>query len=109
MKRSRRVIERLKSLKVKKAYTTDEVKPLLDENIDHGILICRLFLGLSKDQFVSTFKGIREDRGIGVKSYHAQTDAEARARRRGLCRSDCRQGVREEVSSALFVRRPART
>lgn len=68
---ARRVINRLKGLKVKKAYTTDDVEALLDENFDDGILICRLFLGLSKDQFVSTFKGIRENKGTGVKSYRA--------------------------------------
>ena len=71
---ARRVIDTLKSLRVKKAYTTSDVQSLLDKDFDDGILICRLFLGQSKDQFVSMLKGIRGDRGIGVKSYHAHPD-----------------------------------
>lgn len=44
---------------------------LLDEHFEDGILICRLFLGLSKDQFVSLLQGIREGKGLGVTSYRA--------------------------------------
>jgi DpnII restriction endonuclease len=73
--RARRVIDRLKALRVKEAYTTDDVRALLDENFDDGILICRLFLGISKDQFVSVIRGIRGKAGIGVKSYRADRDA----------------------------------
>lgn len=68
---ARRVIECLKSLPVKRAYTTDDVKALLEPNFDDGILICRLFLGLSKDQFVSLMREARGEAGIGVKSYRA--------------------------------------
>ena len=68
---ARRVIDRLKTLTVKKAYTAEDVKALLEPNFEDGILICRLFLGMSKDQFVSVLRGIRGDAGIGVKSYHA--------------------------------------
>jgi hypothetical protein len=68
---ARRVIQSLKNLRVKTAYAFEDVKALLEGHFDDGLLICRLFLGLSKDQFVSTFKGIREGRGIGVKSYRA--------------------------------------
>jgi hypothetical protein len=66
-----RVIERLQALPVKKAYTTEDVQSLLDANFDDGMLICRLFLGISKDPFVSLFQGIRGKAGIGVKSYRA--------------------------------------
>src|ERR1019366_6786389 len=69
---ARRFIDRLKALRVKRSWTTEDVKALLDENFDDGILICRLILGISKDQFVSVFRGIRGDAaGIGVKSYRA--------------------------------------
>ena len=68
---SNRVIERLKGLSVKKAYTADDVKALLDENFEDGILICRLFLGLSQDQFVSVLHEVRGDAGIGIKAYKA--------------------------------------
>lgn len=43
---ARRVIDQLKTVPVKNAYTVQDVKALLDENFDDGILICRLFLGL---------------------------------------------------------------
>ncbi len=70
-----RVINRLKRFRAKKSYTAEDVKPLLDENFEDGILICRLFLGLSKDAFVSAFKDVRGSAGIGVKSYHTDPDA----------------------------------
>ena len=60
---SRRVIEILKHLRIKKDYTTEDVKTLLDKHFEDGMLIFRLFLGQSKDQFVSVFKAIREGRG----------------------------------------------
>jgi hypothetical protein len=71
---AQRVIDRLKSFPVKNAYTAEDVKALLDENFDDGILIFRLFMGLSKDQFVSVLRGIREEKGIGVKSYDADPE-----------------------------------
>ena len=71
-----RVIDRLKTIPVKQVYTAADVRALLDENFDDGILICRLFLGISKDQFVSVLRGIRgESAGIGVKSYRADRAA----------------------------------
>jgi hypothetical protein len=70
-----RVIERLKSLHVKKVYTAEDVKALLDENFEDGILICRLFLGLSKDQFVTVLHDMRANAGIGVKAYKADRAA----------------------------------
>src|SRR5437870_4124920 len=72
---ARRVIDQLKTLPVKQAYTTEDVKALLDGNFDDGILICRLFLGFSKDQFVSVLRGIRGAAAIGVKSYRVAPDA----------------------------------
>lgn len=72
---ARRVIDRLKSFPVKKAYALTDVKALLDENFDDGILILRLFLGFSKDQFVSVLRGIRDEKSIGVKSYRANSES----------------------------------
>jgi hypothetical protein len=68
---ARRVIDRLKIFPLKNSYTTEDVATLLEGNFNDGILICRLFLGMSKDQFVSVLRGIRGDAGIGVKSYRA--------------------------------------
>lgn len=70
-----RVIARLKRFGPKKSYTAEDVKPLLAENFEDGMLICRLFLGLSKDAFVSVFKDVRGSSGIGVKSYQADPGA----------------------------------
>jgi hypothetical protein len=50
------------------------VKGLLDKHFDEGMLICRIFLGLSKDQFESVLRAARGDKGIGVKAYHAYPD-----------------------------------
>jgi len=72
--RALRVIGRLEGLPVKKAYTPEDVKALLDGDFDDGILICRLFLGLSKDLFESALRDIRGNAGIGVKSYRADQD-----------------------------------
>src|SRR4030067_1792284 len=70
-----RVIDRLKNLAAKNRYTNEDVKALLDENFEDGLLICRLFMGMSKDQFVSVLRGIRGEEGIGVKSYRAKPEA----------------------------------
>lgn len=69
-----RVIARLRDFPVKKTYTIADVKSLLDDNFNDAILIFRLFMGLSKDQFVSGLRGIRAEKGIGVKSYRANPD-----------------------------------
>jgi len=50
---ARRVIDRLTAMPVKKAYSTDDVKALLDENFDDGILICRL-VGIPFTQLTPT-------------------------------------------------------
>ncbi len=72
---ARRVIDQPQTLPVKKSYTIDDVKALLNRDFEDGILICRLFLGVSKDQFVSILRGIREEAGIGVKAYRSNRDA----------------------------------
>jgi hypothetical protein len=69
-----RIIGRLTHFPVKRAYTVTDVRALLDEDFEDAILIFRLFMGLSKDQFVSVLRGIREEKGIGVKSYRANRD-----------------------------------
>jgi hypothetical protein len=46
---SRRVIAEIEVMAVKKVYTPDDVRILLDKEFDDALLICRLFLGLSKE------------------------------------------------------------
>src|SRR5580704_4960361 len=72
---ARRVIDQLQTFAIKPIYTVDDVRGLLDGDFDDGVLICRLFLGLSKDQFITTLREARGDEGIGVKAY--REDAES--------------------------------
>lgn len=65
-----RVIERLQTVPVKAAYTEADVQELLDEHFEDGILICRLFLGVSKDTFVSMLRDARGEAGVGVTAYN---------------------------------------
>jgi DpnII restriction endonuclease len=51
-----RVIARIQRWPAKQAYGPDDILALLEENFDDALLICRLFLGLSKDQFVAVLK-----------------------------------------------------
>ena len=71
---ARRVIEQLEKLACEEGLHDRGCEGTSRQHFDDGMLICRLFLGLSKDQFVSVFKGIREGQGIGVKSYRAHPD-----------------------------------
>jgi len=66
---ARRVITEIEALPVKASYTIDDVKRFLDLNFDDGLLICRLFLGLSKDQFTGILKEAMNEAGHGVSSY----------------------------------------
>jgi len=46
-----RIIERIVSLPLKSAYDSTDLTLLLSGDFEDGKLICRLFLGLSKDEF----------------------------------------------------------
>jgi hypothetical protein len=65
------VIARLRDMSVKPVYSIEDVEALLDANFDEGILICRLFMGLSKDQFTAMLHAARVNAGTGVKAYRA--------------------------------------
>lgn len=71
-----RVIDRLKTFPVKKAYTVQDVTALLDDSFDDAMLIFRLFLGMSNDHFVSVLRGMSEQSGagIGIKSYRSNSE-----------------------------------
>ncbi len=89
-----RVIAKLGDLPVKDSYSPDDVRALLDEDFDDGILVCRLFLGLSKDQFVSAIKELLDDGGIGVKSYRSNPEAYTEA----LSAAGLLEAMAEEVN-----------
>jgi hypothetical protein len=65
------VMAQLQEIPVKSAYSVEDVAALLDADFDEGILICRLFMGLSKDQFTALMHTSRGDAGIGVKAYRS--------------------------------------
>ena len=67
-----RVIEYLQAMPVKSVYTALDVRDLFERDFEEGCLIARLFLGLSKDQFVSVLRGVRGDKGIGIKGFQAE-------------------------------------
>lgn len=66
---AQRVIEKIEALPVKSLYTEADVAALLDDHFDDGLLICRLFLGLSADQFRGMLAGALGERGAGVTRY----------------------------------------
>ena len=72
---ARRVIGEIESLPVKTTYTTSDIRPLLDTHFDDGLLICRLFLGLSKDLFTAALKGALKEKPPGVTTYRKAPDA----------------------------------
>jgi hypothetical protein len=103
---ARRVIQTLKRLRVKKAYTAEDVQALLDQHFDEGLLICRLFLGMSKDQFVASFKEIRQDQGVGVTAYREHPDTFLQdLLSTGLLEAMTEEATRQRHWSDVFVER----
>ena len=76
-----RVVERIKTLPAKSVYADSDVAQILEGgkplskltsmDFDDGLLIVRLFLGLSKDQFTGLLNSALEDGGAGLKRYKA--------------------------------------
>ena len=67
---SRRVIAEIEAMPVKKAYTADDIQVFLDKRFDDGLLICRLFLGFSKDRFMPALRAALGAASPGVTVYH---------------------------------------
>lgn len=67
---STRVVARLREIPIKGAYTESDLRELLDEDVEDGKLIVRLFLGQSKDEFETAMRE-RLPQGTGSKSYGA--------------------------------------
>lgn len=68
---ARRVIARLEKFPRKKVYSAADIQGILDLNFDDGLLICRLFLALSKDDFTAALRGALGGAGSGIKRYRA--------------------------------------
>lgn len=72
---ARRVISRLQKFPRKKAYTTKDVEAILDADFDDGLLIARLFLALSKDEFTAALRSTLAGAGSGIKRYQSDRTA----------------------------------
>ena len=71
---ARRVIERMRQFPVKAVYSEDDVRAILENgSFGDGLLILRLFLGFSKDQFSGLLIDALGEGGIGIKRYKANT------------------------------------
>jgi DpnII restriction endonuclease len=68
---SRRVIAEIEAMPVKKVYTLDDVRILLEKDFDDALLIFRLFLGFSKDTFTGTLRDALNGGAAGVTSFRA--------------------------------------
>jgi len=66
---ARRVIARIEGLRSKASYTVDDVRELLDADFKEGLIVCQLFLGLSKDLFTAALNDALGDGGAGVTRY----------------------------------------
>jgi hypothetical protein len=67
---SARVIDRLQALPVRETYGEEDIRQILETgSFDDGLLIVRLFLGLSKDQFTAALIDALGPGGSGVTRY----------------------------------------
>lgn len=70
-----KVIEYFQKLPVKASYTAADIQQILDDDFIDGLLICRLFLGLSKDQFSPLLTKQLGEGGSGIVRYQNDTTA----------------------------------
>jgi|SRR6267378_294510 len=93
-----RVIAKLEALPRKASYAESDVVALLDDDFDDGLLICRLFLGLSADSFRGALSDALGEKGSGVTRY--------RRDRTGFLEGLLGLGILEAMTAE--VNRPAR-
>ncbi len=67
---AKRMISEIEAMPSKEAYAVEDIKAILDKHFDDALLILRLFMGLSKDQFTASLKS-ELGAAIGVKAYKA--------------------------------------
>src|SRR6266567_1391090 len=66
-----RVIAEIEAISPKPSYTVADIQAILDKHFDDGMLILRLFLGLSKDPFTAAIHEALGGSGAGVTRYRA--------------------------------------
>jgi hypothetical protein len=69
---AQRLIKRLKDFPIKTEYTEADVSDVLNGGpFEDGLLLIRLFLGLSKDQFSAVLRNMLGEGGMGVNRFKA--------------------------------------
>lgn len=101
-----RVIQKLRDLPRSDHYGPDTVLGLLESNFEDGMLLCRLFLDLSKDSFAAVLQDARGGQGGGKKAFQADPEGfAADLEALGVCEA-LRNGVNRELHwSDVFVER----
>jgi hypothetical protein len=101
-----RVIERVEHLPIKDTYTEADIHALLADKFDDGWLICRLFLGLSKDALTALLHDALGKGGQGVTRYKKEPDVYINTLvRLGLLEAMNEQTNREPKWSDILVER----
>jgi DpnII restriction endonuclease len=72
---SERAVEALHAFPVKAGYGPGDIRAILNTDFDTGLLLSRLFLGLSKDQLETALAAKLGPGGIGVKRFHKEPTA----------------------------------
>ena len=72
---SRKVIDLIGTIPIKHEYTTDDIVNLLSEGFAEGLIVCQLFLGLSKDAFTTELDLALGAGGRGVKRFNSDREA----------------------------------
>lgn len=70
-----RVITQIEHLPVKATYSQEDIESLFENNFDDGKLVCRLFLGQSKDNFEALLADELGTGGTGIKRYQKDPGA----------------------------------
>ena len=70
-----RVITEIEAIPPKPAFTVEDVQAILDKRFEDGMLILRLFLGLSKDLFTAAIQEALGGSRAGVMRYRANRKA----------------------------------
>ena len=70
-----RVITTLKAIPAKEKYGPADIQGILENNFEDALLIFRLFLGLSKDQFTPLLQDALGPGGSGIKRFQKEAGA----------------------------------
>jgi hypothetical protein len=72
---SRRVIEKINTLPVKAGYSERDALDLLASDFRAGLIVCQLFLGMSKDALATELEAALGPGGLGVQRFMADRGA----------------------------------